>query len=93
MENGDPLVHKKARNDMNSMPPPPLPPPTRPTLMHVMPDPGQTSHHAMTESSDCGDNMSSDDEAIVVEDSDDTGDGETVEGESTDEDDDAELGT
>jgi hypothetical protein len=86
LENGDPLVLKKARNESNLIPSPP----TRPT--HTMPNP---TNHA--ESSDCGDNTTSDDsQAIVVEDTDDAdegkSDGETVEGEMTDEDDDAELG-
>jgi len=89
LENGDPLIHKKARNKSNSM----LPPPTCPT--HAMPNPGQTTNHA--ESSDCGDNTTLDEGwAIMVEDTDDAdedeSDGETVEGETTDEDDDAELG-
>ena len=89
LENGDPLVRKKARNNSMLM----TSPPTQPT--HTMPNPGQTTNHV--ESSDCGDNVTSDEgQAIVVEDTDDADeekkDRESVEGEITDEDDDAELG-
>ena len=83
LENGDPLAHKKARNDSNSMPPPTH-------LTHAMPNPGQTTNHAESNHSDDG--TSDEGQAIVVEDSDEEkSDGETVEGETT-EDDDAELG-
>ena len=96
LENGDPLVRKKARNDLGSMPPPsPLTHLTHPT--DVMPNHGQAANRAETGSSDHRNNVTSDEgEAIVVYDSDDADEGETegesVEGESTDEDDDAELG-
>jgi len=84
LENGDPLVRKKARNNANSMPPPTHP-------MHATPNPGQTTNHA---ESDCSNDRTSDEgQAIMVEDSDEEkSDGEAIEGETTDEDDDAELG-
>jgi hypothetical protein len=97
LENGDPLVRKKARNESGSMLLlSSLTHPTHPT--DAMPNPGQATNRAETGSSDCHNNATSDEgEAIVVDDSDDADEGETegetVEGESTDEDDDAELGT
>ena len=80
LENGDPLVCKKARNSSNKEAHTLLSmlPPTHP--IHTMPNPGQATNH--TESSD---NKT----AIVVEDSDET---ESDVGETTDEDDKAELG-
>ena len=97
LENGDLLVCKKARNESGSMLPlSSLTHPTHPT--DAMPNPGQATNCAETRSSNCHNNVTSDEgEVIVVNDSDDTdegeSEGETVEGESTDEDDDAELGT
>ena len=61
LENGDPLVCKKAKHSLPSVltPTPPMP-------VDTMPNPGQTTDQ--TESSD--DSTSGEDQAIVVEDSD-----------------------
>jgi len=84
LENGDPLASKKVKCISSSMPTL-----TCLTLTHTMPSPGQTTNH--TESSD--DRTSDEGQAIVVEDSDGAeSNGEMVEGETTEEDDDAELG-
>jgi len=83
LENWDPLASKKVKYILSSMPTP-----TCLMLTHTMPSPGQ--NHA--ESSN--DRTSDEGQAIVVEGSDGVeSDGETVEGETTEEDDDAELGT
>lgn len=85
LENGDPLVCKKVKHALPS-----VPTPTPPTPVDTIPNSGQTTDQ--TESSD--DSASGEDQAIVVEDSDEAeSNGEGVEGETTDEDDDAELGT
>jgi len=84
LENRDLLVCKKARNNSNKEAHTLLlmPPPTHP--MHTMPNPGQATNRA--ESSD---NKT----AIVVEDSDEAeSDVGSDAGETTDEDDKAELG-
>ena len=111
LENGDPLVCKKARRNSNKEKHtlPSMPPPTHP--MHTVPNPrwATLSSESMlplthplcttpnrqaidhTESSDDG--TSDGAQAIVVEDSDDmNNDWGSDEGETTDEDDDAELG-
>jgi hypothetical protein len=66
--------------------------PTPTHLTHIVPNPKCTTTDAA--SSDCSDERTSDDtQAIMVDDSDEAGsDGETVEGETTDKDDDTELG-
>ena len=88
LENGDPLIHKKARNDSNLM----LLPPTCPA--HALPNPRQTT--TCIESNHYNDPTLDEGQAIVVDDSNDAGeeesDGETIEGETTDEGDEAELG-
>jgi len=82
LENGDPLASKKVKYILSSMPTL-----TCPMPMHTMPSPGQ--NHA--KSSD--DRTLDEGQAIVVEGSDRAeSDGETVEDETTEEDDDAELG-
>lgn len=88
LENGDPLVRKKARytSDQENQPLTLLP--THPT--HTMPDPEQATDHAESSDSRTSDGT----HAIVVEDSDDANsDGGSDKGETTDEDDEAELGT
>ena len=85
LKNGDPLACKKVKHSLPS-----VPTPTPPTLVNTIPNPGQTTDQ--TESSD--DSASGKDQAIVVDDSDKAeSNGEGVEGETTDEDDDTELGT
>jgi len=84
LENRDPLASKKVKYILSSMPTPTCLTPT-----HTMPSPGQTTNHA--ESSD--DRTLDKGQAIVVEDSDGAeSNGEMVEGKTTKEDDDAELG-
>jgi hypothetical protein len=95
LENGDLLVCKKARNDLGSM----LLPSPLTHLMHLtdaMPNPRQATNCAETRSSDCCNNVTLDEgETIVVDDSNNANEGETegesVEGESTNKDDDAKL--
>ena len=85
LENGDPLVCKKAKHSLPS-----VPTPTPLMLVDTIPNPGQTTDQ--TKSSDDG--ASGEDQAIMVEDSDEAeSNGEGVEGETTDEDEDAGLGT
>jgi hypothetical protein len=85
LKNGDLLVCKKAKHSLPSMLTL-----TPPTPANTIPNPRQTTDQ--TESSD--DSASGEDQAIVVEDSDKAeSNREGVEGETTDEDDNAELGT
>ena len=92
LENGDPLVYKKAKDNSikENYTPSSMPTPTH--LAHTVPNPERTTADAA--SSDYSDERSSNDvQAIMVDDCDEAGsDGETIEGEPTDEDDDTELG-
>jgi hypothetical protein len=93
LENGDPLIYKKARDNSikENYTSSSMPTPTH--LTHIVPNPERTTTDAV--SSDCSDERTSDDtQAIMVDDNDEAGsDRETVEGETTDKNDDTELGT